>query len=408
MFIFLKLAWRNLFRNKRRTLIAGTAIGIGLAALIFTDALWIGMEKNMIHSATSSFLGEGQIHLKGFRETQEVDLTINQPDKILKSLEQEEIIEHFAPRVISFGMITSPANVQAINLVGIDPPREKYLSQIDETLQQGNYFASNNQRDIIIGQKLAELLEVELGDRLVVTVSQAKTADLSQDMFRVSGIYFFNIQEMDQSMAFILLPKAQEMLGIGNDIHEIALKFTSPEYGRNKNLPFWEKYSKNGNEAVGWTVLLPQLQAAFEMSRFSTWITGLILFGVVALGIINTMFMSIHERMFEFGVLRAVGTRPFAVARLIIFEAGSLAIASIILGNILGVIVTYIVSKTGIDYTGIEFVGVTFRELLYPEMKLSQFIIFPIWVFIFTLIAGIYPAVYAYKMTPAESMRRSF
>jgi ABC-type lipoprotein release transport system permease subunit len=238
-------------------------------------------------------------------------------------------------------------------------------------------------------------------------VAQVETGDLSQEMFRISGIYYFNIQEMDRLMAFARLSKAQEMLGIGNEAHEIAIKFVHSEFGRDKNLSFWDKYSQNGNEAVGWTTLLPQLEAVFELSQFSTLITALILFGVVALGIINTLFMSIHERMFEFGVIRAVGTRPFNVSRLIFFEAASLAVLSIILGNILGFLITFITSRIGIDYTGIEFVGVTFRELLYPKITLTQFIIYPIWVFIFTLIAGIYPAIYAARMSPAQALHKS-
>ncbi len=407
MWMFIKLAWRNIFRNKRRTIIAGMAIGIGLASLIFVDALWIGMESNMIKSATSSFLGEGQIHHIDFRSTQEIEYTINNLDDILSQLSQEDIVKYYTRRTMAFAMISSPANIQSIIFVGINPVNERNLSQLDEALIEGTFFKDANERDLLIGSELANILEVSMGDRVVITVAQAKTGDLSQEMFRVAGIYHFNIPEMDKGMAFARLEKAQEMLALGSDVHEIALKFIDPSYGREKTLDFWKKYSQNNNEAVGWTVLLPQLEAAFELSQFSTLITALILFGVVSLGIINTLFMSIHERMFEFGIIRAVGTRPFGVLRLILFEAGALAVISIILGNLLGLISTYIVSKIGIDYTGIEFVGVTFRELLYPVIKIKQFIIYPIWVFIFTIIAGLYPAVYAAKMSPAEAMRKS-
>ncbi len=414
MRIYLKLAWRNLFRNKRRSFIAGTAIGIGLASLIFVDALMIGMEENMVKSATSSFLGEGQIHREGFRETGDVELTINHLNDIVSGLKQEPVVRYFTQRVMAFGMITSPANVSAISLVGINPATEQYLSQIDEAIIEGTYFTAGGERDIVIGSKLAETLEVGIGDRVVVTVAQVADSargtaagDLSQEMFRISGIYHFNIQEMDGAMAFIRLEKAQAMLALGSDVHEIAIKFVDTKYGRNENLPFWKKYSRDGNVAIGWTKILPQLEAAFELSQFSIFITGLILFGVVALGIINTLFMSLHERMFEFGVLRAVGTRPFGIARLIILEAGALAILSIALGNILGFAVTYLTTKTGIDYTGIEFAGVTFRELLYPVMKVQQFIFYPFWVFVFTSVVGIYPAVYAAKMSPAAAMRKS-
>lgn len=404
---YIKLAWRNIFRNKRRSFIAGTAIGIGLASLIFVDALIIGMERNMIHSATSSFLGEGQIHGEGFRKTQEVEKTINRLDWVVSNLNQETIVKHFTLRVMSFAMINSASNMSAISLVGVVPSTERHISQIDEALKEGSYFEEGAGRNIIIGSKLAEILEVGLDDRIVITVAQAETGDLSQEMFRVSGIYHFNVREMDRGMAFVRLEKAQQMLGIGNDVHEIAINFTDPRFGQDENLPFWKKYSQYGNNAEGFTDILPQLKGALEISTFSTYIVGLILFGVVALGIINTLFMSLHERMFEFGVLRAVGTRPFGIARLIIFEAGALAVLSIGIGIMLGFLITYITSKVGIDYTGIEFAGITFRELLYPVLKLKQFIFYPFWVFVFTEIAGIYPAVYAARIVPADAMRKS-
>jgi ABC-type lipoprotein release transport system permease subunit len=406
--LFLKLAWRNLFRNKRRTFIAGTAIGIGLAALIYVDALIIGMEENMVHSATASFMGEGQIHREGFLETFETEKTIANLDQVLSRLEKELIVTRFTPRTLSISMISSPANISTVSMVGIEPTTERHLSQIDEALIEGAYFDGDNERDLVLGSKLAELLEVELGDRVVLTAAEAHTGDLAQEMFRISGIYHFNISDMDKAMVFVRLNKAREMLNLKGEAHEIAITFTGTEHGRTKSLPFWNSYSTGGNEAQGWTELLPELEAAFELSSFSTWLVGLILFAVVAVGIINTLFMSLHERMFEFGVLRAVGTRPLALARLILLEAASLAVVSSVLGIILGFILTYIFTRIGIDYTGIEYAGMTFRELLYPVMELKQYIYYPIWVFVLTTLIGLYPASYAARMKPAKAMRRSF
>jgi ABC-type lipoprotein release transport system permease subunit len=405
--LYLKLAVRNIFRNKRRTLIAGSAIGIGLAALIFTDALIRGMEKNMIASATESFLGEGQIHREGFRETFDVEKTIENKSEVIKQLKAEKVVKRFTQRTLSFAMVTSPSNLASVTMVGIDPETEKYLSQIDEAIIKGTYFSGKSERDIVLGSKLAEILEVDLGSRVVLTVAQAKSGELSQEMFLLSGIYNFNIKEMDQSMVFVRLPKAQKMLDLGDQIHEIALRFTESSYARDQNWSFWERYSKGGNEAVSWTVLLPELEAAFELSHFATYIVGLILFGVVALGIVNTLFMSLHERMFEFGVMRAVGTSPFRMAQLILFEAGALAVLSMILGLFISFVIILITMKTGIDYTGIEFSGVTFRRLLYPELRIEQFIEYPLAVFLFTVLVGLFPAFSAAKLSPAKAMRRS-
>ena len=406
--ILVKLAWRNIFRNKRRTIIAATAIGIGLAALIFLDAFMIGMSENMIRTATASFLGEAQIHRQGFRDEQEVSLTIQALDEVTANLAEETIVQHSTQRVLAFGMITSPANVSAINLVGIHPQTEKFLSQIDDTITEGTYFEADNSRDIVIGAKLAEILETELGDRVIVTVAEAESGELSQEMFRVSGIYRFVGEEMNSGMAFVRIEKAQEMLAIGNGVHEIAIKFTSVAHAQDPTLPFWETYSQHGNEALSWTELMSQLTVILEMTKYSKYIMGAILFLVVVFGIINTLFMSLYERMFEFGVLRAVGTRPFGMARVVLFEAGALAVVSIGLGAILGFVLTAVLTRVGLNYTGIEMMGVTIQEFIYPVLEIQQFIIYPISVFIFTIIAGLYPARYVAKMAPVDAMRRSF
>ncbi|MDE0481931.1 MAG: FtsX-like permease family protein [Candidatus Poribacteria bacterium] len=406
--ILIKLAWRNILRNKRRTIIASIAISIGLAALIFGDAFMIGMMENLIKTATDSFIGDAQIHRQGFRDTQEVSMTIQEIDKVGANLAKEANVQYFTRRTFASGMIASSANRSAINLVGVQPSTEKFLSQIDDAITEGVFFEKTNEHDIVIGSKLAEILEVELGDKVVVTVVQAGSGDYFEDWFRVSGIYYFADTAMNSGMAFVRLKKAQQMLAIGNNVHEIAIKFTSTEYGQNKQVPFWETYSQHGNEALSWTEILPQLPKVFAMSEYSKYIMGIVLFGVVIFGIINTLFMSLYERMFEYGVLRAVGTRSFGMARIILFEAGALAIVSIVIGVILGFVLTAVFANVGLDYTGNEMMGVTVQEFIFPVLTIEQFIIYPVAVFVFTIIAGLYPAWHVAKMSPVDAMRRSF
>ena len=406
--MLIKLAWRNIFRNKRRTYITGIAIGIGLGCLVFVDAIYIGMQENMVHNATASFMGEGQIQREGFRSTLDVSKTIAGIDDIVRRLEVEPGVVRFTPRVITFAMVSSPAGVEAASLVGIDPRTERDLSLIDESIIEGSYFEGDDPRDVVIGSELADLLDAELGDRIVLTGTEANTNDITQELFRVSGIYRFGMKEMDRMMVFVRLAAAQSMLGITGEAHQIVIGFDDIERGRNQDDPFWAAYSENGNEAVGWAVLMPQLDALAELSKFSMAISAIILFSVVALGIINTLFMSLHERMFEFGVLRAVGTRPWAVSQLIVLEAAALALVSVLIGVAIGFGATYWVSKVGINYQGIEFAGVVFRERLYPVVSVTQYIVYPIAVFLFTALMGLFPAWQAARMRPADAIRRSF
>jgi ABC-type lipoprotein release transport system permease subunit len=407
MSLYTKLAWRNIFRNKRRTYITGTAIAIGLAALIFLDALYIGMANNMIASATASFTGEGQIHARGFLDSQDVNLTVSALDKVEAGLGRDPRVKAFTERTLSQGMVTSTSNVNAVLLVGVQPETEKDLSQVDDVITQGAFFSGDDPQNIVIGSRLAELLAVGLGDRVVVTVAQAGSGELSQDLFRVSGIYHFNIQDLDGGLAFVRIGKAQSMLGLDHRANEIALAFKDPRLSQDESNPFWAEYSTDGNEALGWTRLFPALKDIYSLTQIGTLIIGIILFAVVALGIINTLFMSIYERMFEFGVMRAVGTRPWGIRKLVIQEAGALALLSIGLGVALGLVLTAVISRTGINYEGVEFAGVTIRNLIYPVLRVRQFIVYPAAVLVFTLIVGLYPAAYAARMSLAGAMKRT-
>jgi len=407
MSVYIKLAWRNIFRNKRRTFITGTALAIGLAALMFLDGVFIGMADNMIGSATASFTGEAQIHARDFLQTQEAERTVANAEAVFAGLKTEDIIKDFTPRTLSPGMMTSAVGVHPVLLVGVRPETEKNVSQIDDAVVQGGFFSGDDDRNIVIGSKTAELLEVGLGDRVVVTVSQAGSGALSQDLFRISGIFRLNIDEIDGGAVFIRLGQAQKMLGLNNAIHEIALKFKDRRVSQDESHPFWARYSTPENEILGWTKLFPQMKGVYEFAQFSLLILGVIMFAMVSLGIINTLFMSIYERVFEFGVLRAVGTRPAGIRRLVVLEAGALALLSVALGIVLGFGAIIIVSKTGIDYRGMEWAGTTIREMIYPVMKLKQFLLYPACILLFTLFVGLYPAAFAAKMSVSKAMKKT-
>jgi len=407
MSILIRIAWRNVLRNKRRTLLSGLAVGIGLAAMIFVNGLFTGMLESMIRTATETFLGEGQIHAEGFMDTLEVERTIHDSERVLKDLTTEEAIKRFTPRTVSFSMLSSAGGVKSVMLYGIEPASERDISLVDESIREGSYLAGNDANRILIGSKTAETLEVGIGDRIVVTVAQAHTGELAQEMFRVGGIFHMGVREADSGLAFVHIEKARQLLGLGQGVHEIALEFRSLDMAADLSLPFWKKYSTGGNEAISWKQLVPQLESVIKMSRLSTVIIMFLVFAVVGLTIMNSLFMSLHERMFEFGVLRAIGTRPSGMAAIILLEALSLSVISIVIGAVLGLAFTAYFAQHGINYKGIEFAGVTLTELIYPVFTAEQFTLFPLLVVLFSLAAAFYPAVYAARLTPARAMRRS-
>ncbi len=401
---YLKVAWRNMLRNRRRSLIAGTAIGIGLAALIFTDALIIGMTRGLVDSATSSWMGDVQVHAEGFSEAMSVDLTVAEPDSVTTLLESDPRVRAWAPRVVTQAMLSSASGMSMFGLVGVDPEREPDVSMLDEAMVEGAYVGEGS--DLVIGEELADELDAEVGDRLVLTVSMADGGALYQEMLRVGGVSRFGSAEMDEAMAFVPLSRAQSMLGL-DGVHEIAVDYEGARAWRTEADPDLAHLDVAGNVVEPWVELIPQLQLMFQMSDLSTLIVGVVLFGIVIFGIINTLFMSIYERMFEFGVLRAIGTRAGGLAKLMLMEAACLGLISVVLGSALALGINLLFSEVGIDYTGIDAMGVTFREPIYPVTTPGQFVRYPVIVFLVTILVGIYPAVHAARLKPAEAMRKS-
>ena len=406
MNLYLKLGWRNNLRNKRRTGLAALAVGLGLAALIFTDAISIGMLSGLIDTATGTFMGQAQVHRRGFLDTLDADLSVKDGPALLKRLAGEPLVKSFSPRAISFAMIASPSNSASVLLYGIDPAAERGVSRLERAVKKGDFLAGEDEA-IVIGAGLASALEVETGDKLVLTAAAAGGGELAQAMFRVGGIIKSGSRAMDSNLAFIRLKKAQELLNLGGNFHEIALAFKDIGNAEDPALPFWKDYGSGENEAKGWPELVPELSAARGLSAFGIFITAVILSGIVALGITNTLFMSLYERMFEFGVLRAVGTRPLRMALMIISEAAVLALLSAAAGMAIGWLASWLTGIHGLDYTGVDYAGVTILEPIRPEFRALQYWLYPAALFVFTLIVSLYPAVYAARMNPVKAMRKS-
>ena len=209
-----KLGFRNILRNKRRTIITCMIMGFGLAALIFADAFLRGLNENMISSVTSSFIGDGQIHRKDFLKTRELEKTIVNADDVLEKAKSNPLIRLAVPRTIASGMIASPSDILPVAIYGITPVDEAQISSISQTIISGKYLDINEPETVLIGEKLATFLGASVGDKVVITTSQAKTGILSQELFRIAGIFKMKNKEMDSSMAFINFQKSQELMGI--------------------------------------------------------------------------------------------------------------------------------------------------------------------------------------------------
>lgn len=399
------IAWRSILRNKRRTAITGAAIGVGLAAMMFTDALYAGLIEYMVESSTETWMGHGQIHREGFEETARVSLTLNNPEGVIAELAGDSFVQAYTGRLISPASLESAWEMKPITLMGVDANTDFRVTSLENSIVQGQYLTGDSM-EMIIGDKLAEDMQLEPGDIAVITAARADSG-FAGAMFVVSGICRFGSDGLDRYTVFVNLPAAGNLLGLSGALHEIACVFPDPMAALSDSLSFPQQYSLNGNKASAWPVLEPQIYSMVEMVNVSLLVMSFILFGLVLFGIINTLFMSVYERLYEFGVMKAVGTRSSTVAVLVLLEAFWLGVVAVVIGFLLGYAVIHYFSGAGVNFGDFDFSGVMFDQPIYPVINWNTIFLYPVFTVLFTTIAGIYPGIHAGRLNPSKAMRKS-
>ena len=399
------MSWRNVMRNRRRTIITGIAIGAGLASLMFSDALFVGMNAHMIGSTTRTWMGDAQIHRAGFRETARISYTIENPVRIQSMLAADTLVVASTGRLISPASLQSAMEMKPVTLMGVSHLTENQISMLEVAVDTGSYL-SGDSMEIIIGYKLADDMDLALGDIAVLTAATADSGFASR-MFMVSGICKFGSDQYDRYTAYVNIESAESLLGLKGELHEIAIRFPDPMVAMNPDLTFWSTFSPDSNKAEGWPILAPQIASMLRMVNVSLTIMAVILFGLVLFGIINSLFMSVYERMYEFGVMKAVGTSKFSITMMVLLEAFWLGIVGSLIGVILGFGLIEYYATVGINFGDITFSGVMFDKPLYTIIDWSRIWIYPTATLLFTTLAGLYPGIHAGNLNPSEAMRKS-
>ena len=404
MLIF-KLAWRNLFRNKRRTLLTVMLLSFTLVSLILADGMIKGMQEDLVSSVTQTLSGEAQIHKKGFFDELDEKIFIAKPESIITQILLNNDVQAYAPRVLLGGMVASPYNITSGLIYGVDATQEIGISKIKNAIIDGAYL-SGLQREILIGKPMSDTLEVSLGDRIVITAVEVDTDEISQELFRVSGVFEFGLPELDNSLSFININIAQHLIGLNNGIHQIAVRFKNPEYALDPEHSFYQEINRQDLEVLSWLDFNPSVASLIGMSNYGTIIIGSILFLLAIFGVVNSLFMSIYERLYEFGVAKAIGTSGSELMSLVMLESLLLAIVSCVLGAVLGYFVNSWFAINGIHFGTYEVSGVVLQGI-HTKVALEQFTVLPLCVILLVLVSAIYPSIFAARIMPVNALNRS-
>lgn len=399
----IKIGWRNLWRNTRRTVITAGAVGLGLASMILALDWSNGVNKHLIDTVTLSGMGDAQAHAEGYRETRDAELVISNAGEILKSIESSPGVISATPRAYGNGLAAMGDRSANVEAIGVDPVREPAVTNWTERFIKGRWPASD--KEAAIGRDLAETLELSAGSKIVFTLADVKTGDMNSALVTISGIFFTNNPMLDKHSVIMPLTAVQKGLGLRGGVHEIAMRLdvaSDDKAGADKILT---GIRLPGINVSGWRQLVPVVSTMEDMQFFYMSITLAIIFFIISFGILNTMTMALFERFKEFGVLRAMGTSPGRLAGLIVAEAASLGAVGSAIGLILALGVHAILVKTGINVGSLEAAGVTFETTIRPIMHPLGVGLTTLAFLVLTPLTAVYPAVRAARIRPVDALR---
>jgi ABC-type lipoprotein release transport system permease subunit len=414
-FSTLKIAWRNLGRNRKRTALAVAAIALGQFTLVFVNCMMAGMYADMLEALTGPLVGHAQVHHPEWREEQALDLTIDD-----LSVAREEIgslpgVSRVSPRVYAPALAApgaktdSPATAEPAMLVGVDVAVE---SQRNGLLAELSPDERPSGREVVLGRVLAQRLKLSPGDSLAVIGADA-------DGFPASGL--FTVRAVMRSSASIVnrlgivadLGVAQAFVELDDAAHELIIVGEDPHAAEALAERVGRVKAVSGMETLSWMKAVPIFETFFNMKDWFDMIFVAILFVAAAAGIVNTMMMSTFERTREFGMLLSLGASPWRIVRMILYESVMLGLAGVAIGSALGTAVVLLTGHYGFDYgwfSGIteqEFTiqGLSMTSVMYPMFELKQVLLGVYAVTITAVLAAVWPALIVTRLEPAEAIR---
>lgn len=408
MGLLVRLAWRNLWRHRRRTLITASAIAFGVAMCMATVALQAGIFQRLFASLVERQTGHAQIHAPDFPKQRALHETIPGGQALLDELRELPAVSSASPRVYGNALLGAEQEAIGAQLIGVEPEGERALTRLDESLVSGRYLDHEAAGEALLGAGVAERLRVDVGGEIVV-VTQAADGSLGNALYTVVGVYETGATALDRGGVFLHRDDLARLLALGEELHEIALLAPSRDEIPALLDEVRPLTARQGLLLRDWRQLSPSASELVGLQDVALLIVVGIVFGVAALGILNTMLMSVFERTRELGVLLALGMGPARVLALILLEAALLAFVGIVVGGLVGGVLDLYLIHRGIELGGsaeLTTFGVTFEQrmkgVFVPRDVAGVFLA----VLVIATLSALWPAFRAARLPPVLAMRR--
>jgi len=405
MAILTRLAWRNLWRNHRRTVIMLAAVVLGTWAMIFMTALMRGMVTDVVREGIAALPGHVQVHHPEYRDDPSVANPIPLSDTEITTRFAGAGFSGWASRVRVPAVVTSEYDSRGVTLLGIDPERERDLTFVDYARVEGRFLESAGDKGVVIGQKLAKTLNTKLGKRIVL-MSQDPANEIADRGFRVIGLFKADVTAFEEAFVFVGKSTAQDMLRIGDQVSEL---FVVGDDYRNVEDVYQKVHALvDGSVNVQrWFEIDTYLGSMLKVMDGFLLIWIIVIFLALSFGLVNTLVMAVFERVREIGLMLALGMRPMSILGQIVIESLMLLALGLAVGTVLAWAAVQPI-KDGIDVSivseGLDMYGMS--TVLYPELLLSDVVLANVVVLVLGFLASLSPAWRAAHYEPVEAITK--
>jgi ABC-type lipoprotein release transport system permease subunit len=406
MILYLRLAWRNIWRHRRRTVIIMLAMGLSLGMMMFYDGLMDGFNNAIAGNAVRVLGGNVQVHAAGYREKVDSNPLIPLKDDVAvvkAALAQPNVIAA-ARRIQTGGLVSNREGAFPMTIIGIEPEAEAPVSLIAAHVVEGRYMEPTDEDSILIGKGLADALSLNVGDRLTMVGSDIHKQNRQRTM-TVIGIYDIGIPSMEKATSYISLTEAQNLFGLRDQSTEIQI--TLKRVGTEDALVAALTPQLPGYEVESWAKNYPELSNAVGRKNIVMDIFSIIIVMIAGIGILNLLLMAIYERTREIGLLGAMGLKPRQIATTFILEGALIGFVGVLVGIAFGLVTNLSLMRVGMDYS--QFAGVTdYMALIsgrvYPTLGISKLPMRGIIIFVIAALAALIPAMIAARREPSEAL----
>jgi putative ABC transport system permease protein len=406
MQLYLRLAWRNVWRHRRRTVIIVAAFGLTLALMMFYDGLVDGFNNAIYGNAVRVLGGNIQVHAVGYREKVDSNplIPLAGDSAIVQTARSDPEVVSATRRIITGGLLTNREGAFPISIVGIEPEAEQPVSLIYQHVVAGRWLTSDDQDSLLIGKGLADVMDIKVGDRITMVGSDVHKQNRQRTM-TVIGIYDIGLSSIEKRTVYIALGEAQSLFGLRGQSTEVDINLK--KLGEESSVVAALSAALPGYEIESWDKNYPELASALSQKGIVMNIFSMIIELIAGIGVLNMLLMAVYERTREIGLLGAMGLKPRQIAMLFILEGTMIGVVGAVVGILLGLLINGSLGIVGLDYS--QFTNMTeymalISGRIYPSFGLGKLYWRAPVMLIIAMIFALIPAREAAHREPAEAL----